>query len=36
VQELIKKLFVTCGRRLNIGFMLLEPLVVLTVNFIMT
>jgi hypothetical protein len=34
VQTLIRKFSTTCGRRLNIGLMLLEPLVVLTLNFI--
>jgi hypothetical protein len=34
VQTLIRKFSTTCGRRLNIGFMLLELLVALTLNFI--
>jgi hypothetical protein len=34
VQTLIRKFSTTCGRRLNIGFMLLQPLVTLTLNFI--
>jgi hypothetical protein len=34
VQTLVRKFSTTCGRRLNIGFMLLEPLVALTLNFI--
>jgi hypothetical protein len=34
VQTMIRKFPTTCGRRLNIGFMLLEPLVALTMGFI--
>jgi hypothetical protein len=34
VQTLIRKFSTTCGRRLNIDLMLLEPLVALTLNFI--
>jgi hypothetical protein len=34
VQTLIRKFSTTCGRRLNIGLILLEPLVVLTLKFI--
>jgi hypothetical protein len=29
-----QKILTTCGRRLNIGLMLLEPVVALTLNFI--
>jgi hypothetical protein len=32
VQILIRKFSTTCGRRLDIGLMLLEPLVALTLN----
>jgi hypothetical protein len=34
VQTLIRKFYTTCGRRLNIGLMLLETHVALTLNFI--
>jgi hypothetical protein len=34
VQTLIKKYSTSCVRRLNICFMLLEPLMALTLNFI--
>jgi hypothetical protein len=34
VQTLVRKFSTTCGRRLNIGSMLLEPLLALTLNFI--
>jgi hypothetical protein len=34
VQTLIRKFSTACGRRLNIGLMLLQPLVTLTLNFI--
>jgi hypothetical protein len=34
VQKMVRKFSTTCGRRLNIGFMLLQPLVTLTLNFI--
>jgi hypothetical protein len=34
VQILIRKLFTTCGRRLNIGLLLLELRMALTLNFI--
>jgi hypothetical protein len=34
VQTLIRKFSTACGRRLNIGLMLLEPLVALILNFI--
>jgi len=32
--ESLRKFSATCGRRLNIGLMLLKPLVALTLNFI--